>query len=519
MAEAVLARLTQQLDDAADKRYQAYSEKIRRLTDQSTLRAEADLQAAANWSEDQMVVSAEQKLAAVIERLQASQATVDKLLTRFEALQQNSKSVAEDTDQKIRADSRRAIESARQEVAGALREQVERTSATLEGECQALVLDAVTRTVSSTLVKADQHLARQTRARLSQAYAELKSQQEQMMAGVGEQVNQIVTAATTSLAAKFEAMAEEIGPLLRREMEEALQDSAGNLLAQSAQSLQEQAELVSRETLASLQQTIERLRAGALDDLQRQFDARSGIVLENLQAGAETLARELQANAAQSLAEKLQRVAGEMADASTAEVRGKIQDETRAATEAYGKEANERLSAMADEFFASSSRNFQARLRRVSEAQLDALIESAPDRLRERLNRLTQAAGVTLVKVTGNELQKLAGTLFESSSQTLRQEVAQLTEKLQVDLKTLEATLAEQSRQQLLATSRSTIQALNQEAMSGVEKFRARLQASAQESHEESLRQLEANFQEALKKLRAALYLLIQESSDQAPQS
>jgi hypothetical protein len=380
LAGSVLARLLQRLEQAAEIQFQAYREKVVRFTDQSALDAEVNLQRAANWTEDQMVVSTEQKLGALLDRVQASEAMLETQLARFEALRMDSRTVLEDTDRKISENSQTAIEAARREVATNLREGVESTSEILKGECQALVLDAVTRTVNATLANADDQMAAHTEARLSQAYGELRQQQELMMGRIKAEVDQLAAAATNNLAAKFEAMAQEIGPLLRQEMEKTLQESAEQLLTKTSQSLQERLQALTQETLASAQEAV----------------------------------------------------------------------------------------------------------RSQAEAQVDSAIRSAPDKVQERLERLTQVAGVTLVKITGNQLQKLAGTLFESSSQTLRREVEQLANNLRHDLKALQATLEDQSRQQLLAISQSTIRALNQEALAGIEKFRTRLHTTAQESGEES---------------------------------
>ena len=79
---------------------------------------------------------------------------------------------------------------------------------------------------------------------------------------------------------------------------------------------------------------------------------------------------------------------------------------------------------MADEFFASSSQELQARLRGQAEAQLDSVIQSAPDKFSEHLNKLTQEAGLTLVKVTGSEAPEgcahSPGVVFRNSPQRSR---------------------------------------------------------------------------------------------------
>jgi len=66
---AVLAKLTQQLDEAADTRLKAYTEKVIRFTNQCAQRVEANFQDAANRTEHQMVVSTQQKLGALDDRI------------------------------------------------------------------------------------------------------------------------------------------------------------------------------------------------------------------------------------------------------------------------------------------------------------------------------------------------------------------------------------------------------------------------------------------------------------------
>jgi hypothetical protein len=575
---AVLAKLIKHLDEAADTRLKGYTEKVIRFTNQFALRVQANFQDAANRTEDQMVVLIQQKLGALADRVQASRTALESLLARFDALQRNSRTLVEDTEQEIREASQLALESALQELTVNLRQGVEGTSATLEAECQEQVLAAVSKTVNATLAKADEHLAVLMKDRLFKSYAELKRQQEQLTDGIKEQLNQIALSGTTNLAARLETMAGEIVPAVREEMEKSLQESAEKVVARTTQSLQDQTQLLTQDTLVSLQEAVQSLqdrmqeesrevrqsseqeiikaaeafsrnvaqrselaigsvqsaaeqgtsklkaaqlesvrslRAG-VEDYQKQLAARSALALEGFQNDLHNFVRELQEGAARLLSQKLQITADELAEASAEKVRQRVQDEAVAATEIFSKESNKRLSAMAEEFFASSSQELQARLQGQAEAQLDAVIRSAPDKFSEHLEKLTQEAGLTLVKVSGDELQKVARTLLQSSSETLREDVGQLTGKLQNDLKAFQATLADQAKKQLLAMARSTVETLNQEAFAGLEQYRTRLQKVAQESHEESLRELEANFQEALEKQRAAISVLLQQQAEQS---
>ena len=130
---AVLAKVTKHLDEAVDTRLKAYAEKVIRFTNQFALRVQANFQDAANRTEDQMVVLIQQKLGALADRVQASRTILESLLARFEALQKNSRTLVEDTEQKIREASHLALESALQELAVNLRKGVEGTSANLGG--------------------------------------------------------------------------------------------------------------------------------------------------------------------------------------------------------------------------------------------------------------------------------------------------------------------------------------------------------------------------------------------------
>jgi hypothetical protein len=575
---AVLAKLTKQLDEAADARLRAYSEKVVRFTNQFALRVQTNFQDAANRTEDQMVVLIQQKLGGLADRVQASRTVLESLLARFDALDKNSKALVAETDQKIREAGRQALETALQELAVNLRKGVEGTSVTLEAECQELVLDAVSRTVSATLAKAEQQLGLQTKDRLSTASAELKGQQEQMLEAVKEQLNQIAVSTTTNVSAKLGGLAGELLPSLREDTEKSLEESAGRVAAQTTQSLREQTQVLVQDALVSLQQAIQSLQdrmqdesrkvrqsseqeisetaesfiqtvaqradlaAGSIqsaaeqgeskikaaqletarslqagvEDYQRQLAARSGLALEGFQSSWQNLARETQDSAAKLFSQRLQSVAEELAEASAENVRQRIQAEAAATAEISSKESQKRLSALVEEFFTNSSRELQRRLRTEADTQLDAAIQSAPDKFAERINKLTQEAGLTLVKVTGGELQKLARTLLQSSSESLRKEVGQLTGALQTDLSTLQTSLADQARKQLLGMSRSTVESLNQEAEAGMEEFRTRLHKVAQESREASVKDLETSFQETLEKQRAAMAVLLQQQAEQS---
>lgn len=574
----VLAKVTTQLDEAVDSRLKAYSEKVMRFTNQFALRVQANFQEAANRTEDQMVVLIQQKLGALADRVQASRTILESQMARFEALQKNSRSVVEDTEQEIRKASQRALESALQELTVNLRKGVEVTSTAMAAECQEQVRAAAAKTVSATVAKADGDLAILSKDRLFKSYAEMKWQQEQVVDRVKEQLNQIALSGTTNLAARIESMAGEIAPSVRAEMEKSLQDCAAKLVAQTAQSLQKQTQLLTQDTLVSLQQSVQSLqermqeesrsirqsteqeiiktakafsenvaqhselaigslqsaaeqgssklkttllesikslRAG-VEDYQKQLAALSGLALESYRAGLQKLAREQEEGATQLFSQKLREAADGLAAASAEEVRQRLRDDAVAATEILSKESNQRLSVMAEEFFASSAQELQARLRGQAEAQIDALMQSAPDKFREHLDKLTEEAGLTLVKVTGTELQKVARALLQSSSETLHANVDQLTGTLQEDLKAFQATLADQAKNQLLAMARSTVGTLNQEAFAGLEQFRTRLHTVAQESQGEYLRALEAHFQEALEKQRAAISALLQQQAEQS---
>jgi len=578
IAAAVLAKVTKHLDEAEDTRLKAYAEKVMRFTNQFALRVQADLQDAANRTEDQMVVLIQQKLGGLADRVQGSRTALESLLARFDALQRNSRTLVDDTEQGIREARQLALESALQELTVQLRQGVEGTSATLQAECQEQVQAAVSKTFNATLAKADEHLTVLMRDRLSKSYAELKWQQEQMVDGVKEQLNQIALAGTTNLAARLETMAGEIVPSIRGEMEKSLQESAGKVVAGTTQSLQEQTQLLTQDTLLSLQQAVQSLqdrlqeeirkirqsseqeiiktaeafsasvaqrselainsvqsaaeqatsqlrtaqlesvrslRAG-VEDYQKQLAARSAVALEGFQNGLHNFARETQESTALLLSQQLRSTADELAEASAEKVRQRIQDEAVATTETFSEASKKRLSAMTDEFFARSSQELQVRLQGQAEAQLDSVAQSASDEFNEHLKQLTQEAGRTLEKETWSELQKVSRTLLQSSSATLREEVEQLTAKLQNDLKAFQATLAEHARKPLLDMARSTVETLNQEAFAGLEEFRTRLRKTAQESHEESLRELEANFQEALEKQRAAISVLLQRQAEQS---
>lgn len=447
---AVVANLTRQLDEAAHTCFQAYHDKMIRFTEQYAERAEANLQSAGTRRADRIVGSTRQQLDALFERVQASRAMVETMVARFEALEKHSATVVEKTHRKIREAGCLELESARQDLAVDLRHEIESTSATLR---QAPVLDMVARTINASLAKAEEQLAVRTNEQLSKACSGLKRHQERMVDELKEQVNQIVLAAASTLSAKFEMMEEE---------------------------------------------------------RQGQLAVRSGAALESFQSCLQTLSGEMGAGAAQLFSQKLQKIADELVEPSAEKVRQHLHD-AAAATEIFSKELHQRLSAIAAEFFAGASKKLGDGLRNQVEAQLDTIIQTAPENLNERLRQLTLTAGATIVKVSRNQLDKFAGNLFESSSRTLRHEVQQLTDGVRNELKTFQATLADQSRKELLAVARSTIQSLNQEASAGMEKFRAELDTAAQKREQETVRQLEVNVQEAAEKLDAALCALLQQ--------
>ncbi len=578
MTAAVLAKLSAQLDEAVDTRLKAYGEKVTRFTNQFALRVQANFQEAANRTEDQMVSMIQQKLGNLADRVQSSRTSLESLLARFEALQKNSKAWVEDTDQKIREASQVALESALQELAVSLQKGMENTTATLGAQCQEIVLDSVTRTVNATLAKADEQLALQARNSLFKANSELKWQQEQMMDGVKQQLNQIALAGTTDLSARLEKMSTDLIPWLNSEIEKSLQQSTAKLAADTTQSLQEQTRVLTQDTLVSLQQEVQglqerlqeesrkvrqsseqeiskmadahsqtvardsesalnqlqsaskqavselklaemesarSLKAG-VEDYQKQLASRSGVALEGFQSGIQTLTRELQEGAAQLFSQKLQVIAEDLGESTSGDLRKRLLKEAEVATETSSKDFKHRLEVMEEEIFAGRSFDLQERMKKQAEAQIEATIQAAPAQFSDRLKKLTDESGVALVEATRNELQKLSSSLLQSASETLHRDFQQLSEGLQKDVKTLHASLTEEARRQLVTMSRSTVEGLNKEALGGLEEYRTRLHKVAQESKEERLRELQASFQEALDKQRTAMAALLQQQAEQS---
>jgi hypothetical protein len=581
LTAAVLARLTKQLDEATDARLKAYGEKVIRFTNQFALRVQANFQDAANRTEDQMVALIQQKLGTLADRVQGSRSILESLLARFEALQQNSSSLVEETERRIREASRLALESSLQDLAVNLRQRVDRLTASLQSESQALVRDAVTKSVNATLERADQQLAVQTRDRLAKVHAELKWQQEQMIDGVKEQFNQLAVTGTTTMTAKLEAIAGEVVPAAHGELERSIRETAGKVAAETAQSLQEQSRLLSQDALVSLQQAVQSLQdrmqeesrkirqsseqemaktadafsqtvaqradlaIGSVqsaveqgttklgdaqqesvrslrtssEEYQRQLAGQSGTVLESFQTALQNHTRELQEEAAQLFAQKLQCLAEEITESSVEKIRQRLPEEAAATAEALSSDAKKRLSAMAEEFFAASAQELKDRLRSQAESQLEAVLQSAPEKFNERLGELTRKAEQTLVKVTGRELHKLARNLFQTSSEVLRKDVEQLTSSVQNDLKAYQATLSDESRKELVGLSRSTVRTLNGVATAGLEEFCTRLHKAAQDSHDGTLRELDAHFQQALEKQRASVSELLGQQAEQSRNS
>ena len=303
---AVLAKVTARLDEAVDARLKAYSEKVMRFTNQFALRVQSNFQEAANRTEDQMVVLIQQKLGALADRVQASRTILESLLVRFEALQKKSSSLVEDTEQEIWKASRLALESALQELTVNLRQGVEGTSATMAAECQEQILAAVSKTVNTTIAKADENLAVLMKDRLFKSYAELKWQQEQMIDGVKEQLNQIALSGTTNLAARIESMAGEIVPSMRAEMEKSLQESAGKVMGQTTQSLQEQTQLLTQDTLVSLQQSVQSLQDRMQEESRKVRQSSEQEIMKTAKAFSENVAEraELAIGSLQSAAEQ-----------------------------------------------------------------------------------------------------------------------------------------------------------------------------------------------------------------------
>ncbi len=578
MTSAVLTKLNAQLDEAVDARLKTYADKVMRFTNQFALRVQANFQDAANRTEDQMVAMIQQKVGNLADRVQTSRTGLESLLSRFEALQKNSKAWVEDTDQKIREASQVALESALQELAASLQKGMEGTTSTLEAQCQELVLDAVTRTVNATLAKADEQLALQSRNSLFKANSELKWQQEQMMDGVKQQLNQIALSGTTDLSAKLEKMATDLIPSLHAEIEKSLQQSAAKMLTDTTQSLQEQTRALTQDALVSLQQGVQGLQeriqeesrnvrqsseqeiakmADALsqsvaqrsesalnslqsasqkaiselklaetesarslkagvEEYQKQLASRSGHALEGFQTGIQTLTRDLQEGASQLFSQKLQVISEDLAEAATGDLRNRLHKEAEIVTESSSKDFRNRLEVMEEEIFAGRSFDLQERMKKQAEAQIEATIQAAPAQFSDRLKKMTEESGVALIEATRSELQKISGTLLQTATETLRRDFEQLTEGLQKDVKTLQASLTDQARRQLVSMSKSTVEGLNKEALGGLEEFRTRLHKVAQESKEERLREMQAGFQEAFEKQRTAMAELLQQQAEQS---
>ncbi len=563
-SEAALQKLTQQHDEITEARVKAYGERLIRFTNQFGLRVQANLQDAANRTEDRMVGLLEQKLGGLADRVQASQSALENLLARFEQLRQNIQLLVEDTERRIQEASHSALQSAAQDLTTNLRNEVESASATFELASQKRIQDAGSKAVEAILKEADEHLAVLTENRFSESAAELKARQTQGMEEVTKQFKQITLSVAAEFRETLSQMAGEIAPSVRAEAEESLGETAAKLVAEATQSLQQQSQMVLQDTLLSLQQAAQdlqgriqeetvkvrhsceqegakaseaftrnialrteaamgslnlttdqgtsKLRAAQIDpekvltanvgELRRQVEARSAFALESYQTELQNTTRAFQEGAARQFSQKLQGAAEDLVESSAEAMRQGIQDKAAEAVETVTRESTQRLEALADEILSKSAAEAEKASKAGAEDYQKQLAARSAFALESLKNDL-QGALRTLQEAA---LRQFSEKLQETADESLETSAEKAQLRVQSEAAAAAETFSKESSKRLAALAEEMFARSSQE-------LQTRLNVQAKSELDRVIQSGTAEFIENLKKTTRDAGLTLEKES------
>jgi hypothetical protein len=326
--EAALQKLTKELDDAVEARLKAYGEKVLRFTGQFGLRVQANLQDAANRTEDRMVGLMEQRLGGLADRVQSSRSALESLMTRLDHLHQNTESLLQNTEQEIREASQAALQLALQALTDSFSKEVETTAAALEAQSQKRIQDKGAEAAELVLKKTSEHLNALVDEELRKSASQLKSQQSYATLEAKEQLEQINLASQAIFQETIEAMAEAMAPSARNAMAaswaaaeaqfiERIQHKGAEIVKPLLEEADEHVTVLLEDCFRKSAAELKAQETQSVNDVKEQLDKLTNAAGAPFQEKLELMVREMAPSVRQEMEKSLETSAGALIDRTT----------------------------------------------------------------------------------------------------------------------------------------------------------------------------------------------------------
>ncbi len=351
-------------------------------------------------------------------------------------------------------------------------------------------------------------------------------------------IQESITAATEKIQPELDRELESVNAQLRasrtgvEELQLRLAEIQRKTLA-DAETVASRVQSLEQQTqgeIAALESKLAEIRASFQAAIETGTRESTTAVVEQALARIQEASREAGESARGELYASLRQNLQAESTAATEQFRARLQEETAAALEASQKQAAEQLNALLAEIQAKAQLQLQdvlPQLLEQSRAQATKAVEPATAEIPEHLRKSAQEAAEglraqfvdSLEQSRAQFIETLAASVKdaqESSRQQLRQDATEVLAGLRGELKAAVKSLAEETRVNLAALTRSTVEAMNREGQSGLDQYRAVLRKGLQEHADKGARELVAQIERGLESRRDALEAQLRKAADEA---
>jgi hypothetical protein len=422
------------MDRDTQARLKDFEDRLRALAASIGSEAEASVQAVTKGIEDRLAGSVEARLQPLLQRFETIHAQARSLLAQVEQTLQATQQQNEKAQAESEAARARALEGIEQVVSEKVSRTFERSAMEAPKEFEAVLKRLSHNAAASWTRETTERLNQMTEEHLRSAASTFADRAAEAYKEAEDRLRSTAEGFTAQWRSALETDTERVSGLLQSELEKRLQESAERVTAEMVRSLEGQVKTSLTGMEASLQAPMQKMR----EQIHLEID------------NADLRARKY----CEQEVERAERIATDHMAARAEKAREAL---AQAAEEARAEAQRDTERVMQD---------FRGQAVAVSQALLDGLKE--------------QASGVTNASLHHLEVEcskTLAAQLATAQQEFLRAAMPSLAE----GLKASRENSFEEARKYLTALGKTTVEALNREAIAGLDRFRHELRRLAAE--------------------------------------
>ncbi len=351
-------------------------------------------------------------------------------------------------------------------------------------------------------------------------------------------IQESITAATEKIQPELDRQLESVNAQLRasraevEELQRRLAEMQQEMVA-DAEGTASRVQSLEQNTpgeVAALESKLAEIRASFQAAMETETQENTRAAVEKAAARVQEASREAAGLAREEFYAAFRQNLQAESTAAAEQFCARLQEETSAALEAGKKQSAEQFAALLAELQAKVQSQLQDALPLLleqSRAQVAQAVDPLAVEIAEHFRKSAQEAAEglraqfvdSLEKSRAQFVEALAGSVKdaqEASRQQLRQDANEVLADLRGDLKSAVKSLAEETRVNLAALTRNTVEAMNREGQSGLDQYRAVLRKGLQEHADKGARELAAQFEKSLESRRAAFEAQLQKAADEA---